>query len=221
MRRWARRYDGCTMNRSCVSAAVSALFALTACVTAVAPPAAPQMPFAFAAFAGIEQSVQGGPITRVVYAEKSGDASLSLVSVDGGEILVKGRLSTKANSRWAGVGIVIGAPSGAVDASGFKALRIRLSAAPGVDKLRVRLSGSEEAVILSGCYPVAVQAVTPQVTEYEIEFSRFAPERFCGTQGVAMAATATRLAAVEVVDAASPVRERAVEFTVGNIALVR
>jgi hypothetical protein len=209
------------MKRLYRAALVSAVVMLTACANPASLSAGLKSPLDFAAFSGIEQTAQGGPIVRVVYAEIAGDASLSSVSVEGAELMVNGRFTAKSNSRWAGVGVLIGAPTAAIDAGGFKALRIRLSAGPGVEKLRIRLTGSDEEAIQSGCYPIAVQAVTPQLTDYEIEFSRFASERFCGTRGVPLAVTVSRLSGIEVVDAVSPVRERAVQFSVGKITLVR
>ena len=198
-------YDRQPMKRFYSAAAAAAVIVmLTACVAPASRSAGLQSPLDFAAFSGIEQTVQGGPIVRVAYAEVAGDASLSSVSVENGELLVNGRFTAKSNSRWAGVGVLIGAPSAAIDAGGFKALRIRLSAVPGVEKLRLRLTGSDEEAVQSGCYPIFVQAVTPQLTDYEIEFSRFAPERFCGARGVPLTVTVSRLSGVEVVDAAGP-----------------
>jgi hypothetical protein len=200
---------------------VAALFGLSACTDLSPRSSSLRAPLTFATFSGIVESVQGGRISRVVYAEVPGDASLSSVSVNGDELLVKGVFTAEAKSKWAGVGFSVGAPSSAFDAGGFRALRIRLGAAPGVDKLRIRLKGNNKRVGASGCHPAAVQVVTPQLTEYEIEFSQFASDRSCGDQVVPVAVAVNRLAAIEVVDAANPVRERAVEFTVGSIILVR
>jgi hypothetical protein len=222
MRDETDHYDRQPMKRlHSAAAAAAAIVLLTACVAPASLSTGLQSPLDFAAFSGIEQTAQGGPIVRVAYAEVAGDASLSSVSAENGELLVNGRISLKSNSRWAGVGVLIGAPSAAIDAGGFKALRVRLSAASGVEKLRIRLTGSDDEAMQSGCYPIAVQAVTPQMTEYEIEFSRFAPERFCGARGVPLTVTVSRLSGIEVVDAASPVRERAVQFSIGKITLVR
>jgi hypothetical protein len=195
--------------------------ALSACADMVKSPSGSQASLSFAAFSGIVDSVQGGKISRVVYAEVPGDASLSSVSASGGELTVKGLLTSKAGSKWAGVGVSIGAPTFALDASRFRALRIQLSAAPGVDQLRIRLKANSRRTGPAACNPTAVQMVTAQVTEYEIAFSQFAPERSCTDQAVPVAVVVNRLGAIEIVDAANPVRDRESEFTIGNIVLVR
>ncbi len=183
------------------------------------PPATPLPPYDFARFEGIEQSVQGGVIVRVAYSERPGDASYSLLSVEGGALMVKGQFSDKGQSAWAGVGVRVDAPVVALDARAYKSLRVRLSAAPGVDKLRVRLAGTDEQVLQSGCYPVTFQDVSPEPKDYDIAFSRFAPESFCGPRGIPVSATLSGLGGVEIVDAVSPVSPRAVQFSVGNIEL--
>jgi hypothetical protein len=174
----------------------------------------------FATFKTTEQTTQGGPISRVAYAERAGDASVSGLSIVDGDLLVKGQFLAAGRSAFAGVGVLTSAASGPINASVYKVLRIRLSAAAGVSALRVRLVGTDAAAQLSGCYPVVQQAVTPQAQTYDIPLSRFAPESFCGNRGVSAAQTLQQLDAVEVVDAVSPARPRAVQFSVGTISLL-
>jgi hypothetical protein len=209
------------MSRLFLGVAASVVCMLTACSQLAPVSARARQSLEFATFSGIDQSEQGGLIARVVYSEHPGDADFSSISVANGQLRVKGRFTGKANSRWAGVGVLVDAPAAVIDASRYRALRIRLSAVSGVDKLRVRLTGIDQKAIQSGCYPVAVLPVTPQAIDYEVDFSQFAPERFCGAQGVPTAVAITRLAAIEVVDAQSPVRERPVEFSVESISLLR
>lgn len=175
---------------------------------------------AFATFSDIEKSSEGGSISRVVYAEKKGDASLAALSVLNGDLTVTGRFLAAGRSSFAGVGVMIDSASGPSPAQGSRVLRIRLSAAAGVSALRVRLVGPDAAVRLSGCYPVVDQPVTPQATVYDIPLSRFVPQAYCGNRGVSSAQTLLRLDAIEVVDAISPVRVRPVQFSVGTISLV-
>jgi hypothetical protein len=174
----------------------------------------------FATFKATEQSAQGGGISRVAYAERAGDAAVSALSVVDGDLVVKGQFLAAGRSAFAGVGVLTSSPSGSpLNTSSYRVLRIRLSAAAGVGALRVRLVGTDAAAQLSGCYPVVQQAVTPQAKIYEIALSRFASESYCGSRSVSAAQTLLQLDAIEVVDAASPVRPRAVQFSVGAISL--
>jgi hypothetical protein len=199
-----------------------ALSALTsACMVVPYSPGSAALPVQldFATFKGTEQSAEGGGISRVLYAERSGDAAFSTLSVVDGDLVVKGQFLATGRSAFAGVGVLTSAPSGPMNASSYKSLRVRLSAASGVNALRVRLVGTDAATQLNGCYPVVQQAVTPQVTTYDIPLARFAPEGFCGARGISAAQALLQLDAIEVVDAVAPARPRPVQFSVGTISL--
>ena len=185
-----------------------------------APPATPRVALAFATVKGTEQSAEGGTITRVAYAERSGDAtSLALLASDD-ELVVKGQFLAAGRSAYGGVGVIVSSASGPIDASRYKMLRIRLGAAAGVNTLRVRLVGMDTAAQQSGCYPVVLQPVTVQSTTYEIALDRFVPEAYCGNRGVTAAKVLMGLDGIEVVDAVAPVRSRAVLFNLGAVSLL-
>jgi hypothetical protein len=209
------------------SSAVLLLCILTSACTVMTrePPAVvasppPPIQLEFATFKGTEQTIEGGVITRVVYAERGGDAVLSSMSVVDGDLFISGMFAATGRGAFAGIGMIANAPSGPFNASSYRFLRLRLSAAPGVNMLRVRLVGPDAGAQLSGCYPVVYQAVTPQVKVYDIALTRFAAEGYCGTRGISAAQTLPQLDAIEVVDAVAPVRPRAVQFSVGSIALL-
>ncbi len=173
-----------------------------------------------ASFKGIARSAQGGEITPITYAEHAGDAVNAQLSVRDSELRVKGLFVTTGHSAWAGVGVSVNLKSGSFDATGYKMLRIRLNAS-GTNKLRIRLVGTDKRALQSGCYPIASQTVSANPREYEIPFSRFAPEAFCGNGGVPVTNSLSDLNGIEVVDAASPVIPREVQFGIGNISLLR
>ncbi len=177
--------------------------------------------FDLATFTGTEQSVQGGTISLVAYSERKGDATYSLMAVQDGELAVKGEFAANGQSAWAGVGVSINAAGGAVDAGGYKTLRIRLSAAAGTNTLRVRLLGTNQKTLLNGCYPVVQLAVSPQTKAYDVPLGNFVPESFCGLDGVTAASTLKSLNGIEVVDAIHPFHARPVQIRVGSISLLR
>jgi hypothetical protein len=63
--------------------------------------------------------------------------------------------------------------------------------------------------------------VKPQVTEYRIELSQFAAPEYCGVEGVDVKTTLESLTAIEIIDSAEPVRDRAVSFNVGTLSLLK
>jgi hypothetical protein len=79
--------------------------------------------------------------------------------------------------------------------------------------------GSDKATRDNGCYPVVVQKVTPELRDYAIPLSSFAPETYCGAQGRSIAQTAPAVAAIEVSDPAISAAARQVDFQVGRIEL--
>jgi hypothetical protein len=110
---------------------------------------------------------------------------------------------------------VAGEPSGRpVDLSRYQGIGIRLaSAVPRV--LRVRLKGQDLATLNAGCYPVVMQRVEPQATQYQIPLAAFGPEPYCGAKGASAEQTLPAVVAVEVTvnePSAEPVL-----FSVGRI----
>ncbi|SHN13093.1 hypothetical protein [Rhizobacter sp. OV335] len=174
----------------------------------------------WAAFNGATAVVEGGSIEGTVYSEKPSDAILGDISVGNNGVLnVTGQFNTRGGSQWAGVGIVVISPRPVV-ASAYKALKVHL-AGHTVGKLRLRILGDDTAIQQRGCYPVVMLPVKPQVTEYRVEFSQFAAPEYCGADGVDVKTTLESLTAIEIIDAAEPVRDRAVSFNVGTLSLLK
>ena len=134
-------------------------------------------------FSDIARTVQGGAINAIAFAEFPGDAIHSQLSVRDGDLWVNGRFAADAQSAYAGVGVSLNLAKAPLNAAAYKALRIRLSAT-NTSTLRIRMLGPDTRVLQSGCYPAATQTVTAQPRDYDIAFSRFVPESFCGNRGV-------------------------------------
>ncbi|RQP24870.1 hypothetical protein [Piscinibacter terrae] len=172
------------------------------------------------AFNGATATVDGGTIQGLIYSEQPGDAALGDITVRATGVLnVTGQFNTRGGSQWAGVGIVLVAPKPVV-ATEFKTLRVHL-AGYTVSQLRLRLVGDDPVIGQKGCYPIRMLPVSPQVTEYRIELSQFAPPDYCGSQGVDVKTTLQSLTAIEIADAPEPVSERAVSFNVGTLSLIK
>jgi hypothetical protein len=165
-------------------------------------------------------AVEGGSIEGLIYAETPGDAVIGDITVrNNGMLDVTGRFTNRGGSHWAGVGILLLAPQPVV-ASEYKALKVRL-ASNTVSHLRLRIMGDDSTVQQRGCYPVVVLPVKPQVTEYRVEFSQFAPPEYCGADGVDVKSTVAALSGIEIADAAEPVTDRSVGFNVGPLSLLK
>jgi hypothetical protein len=196
--------------------------------TAASPAPAPQAALAapspvltFAVFRPDGTTAQGGMFTGFAYSEKPGDASLDKIAVANGAARVNGSVWPQKGSTWAGIGFTAtaGADGKTLDLTQQRTLHLQLASATAT-QLRVRLVGDDKATRDNGCYPVAVQSVTPELRDYTIALARFAPEAYCGAQGRSVAATAPAVVAVEVSDPAlTPGAKRAVDFQVGRIEL--
>lgn len=198
--------------------------ALAPASTAAAVPTPPvtkaEIERLWASFNGTTALVEGGFLEGTIYSEKPGDANLGDITVrNNGVINVTGQFTTRGGSQWAGVGVVLVAQQPVV-ASAYKTLKIHL-AGHTVNKLRLRIVGDDRAIQQSGCYPVVMLPVKPQVTEYRIELSKFAAPEYCGANGVDVNSTLASLTAIEVTDTAEPVLDRAVSFNVGTLSLLK
>jgi len=197
-----------------------AALALAACAgPAPAPSAGTDAPRALATPLADGRTAEGGYIDGFAYAEKPGDAVLGRIAVSGGVAHATGEIEPRRGSSWGGIGLTTSVARGThtVDVSGSRALVLALSA-NGTGTLRVRLVGANTATRDSGCYPVTVVRVTPDLHDYALPLSSFAPEAYCGANAPGGAATAAALVAVEVADASvSPGRKRLVDFSVGAI----
>jgi hypothetical protein len=173
-----------------------------------------------ATFADIARTAQGGAISPITFAEVPGDAVHSQLSVRDGDLWVSGRFAADAQSSYAGVGVSLNLAKAPLNATAYKTLRLRLSATH-TSTLRIRIFGSDQRVVQSGCYPVAMQTVSAQPRDYDIAFSRFAPESFCGNRGVSASAALADVTGVEVTDVMGNNGARPVRFGVGSIVLLR
>jgi hypothetical protein len=147
----------------------------------------------------LQQSHLGAPVQPLAMSENSGDAAISSLRVADAAVQVEGLLSHANASQWATLGIdVAGEARGLpVDLSRYGLIRIRLaSSAPRV--LRIRLKGTDQQIQNAGCYPVMMQRVGTQPTDYVIPLSAFGPEPFCGDRGASVQQTLPAVARVEV-----------------------
>ncbi|KQV95197.1 hypothetical protein ASC87_25425 [Rhizobacter sp. Root1221] len=207
----------------CLGACALAPTAVAPTPAAATPAPAPSAPAAkpFATFTNAATTVQGGTFDGFDYAEKAGDAGLLAVTPAAGAVRVTGFIGTAKGSTWAGIGLTVqGAPSGAQDLSRYTAVRVSLASA-SAKTLRVRLVGTDAATLASGCYPVFMQAVTPQLRDYDIPMAAFAPEGHCGSNARTTAATLPAVVAIEVADPTVAAQRRDVDFQVGAISLPR
>jgi hypothetical protein len=167
-------------------------------------------------------TAEGGFVDGFVFAEKPGDVSLNPVLFSSGTVRATGLIEPRHGSTWGGIALTTSLSRGGrtLDASSARALAISL-ASTGSGQLRVRLVGPNTAVRDSGCYPVAIVRVAPELKEYTVPIASFAPESFCASNAPAGVTTAAALTAVEVADAVvTPGLRRQVDFTVGVIRVI-
>ena len=166
------------------------------------------------------QSHSGATVLPLALSDKPGDVAAEPLRVRDGNVLVAGRLSNAAGGQWATLGMEVPGNAGAapVDLSAYQHMRIRLSSAiPRV--LRIRLKGSDPKFLNTGCYPVMLQQVGPQPTDYVIPLSAFEPQPWCIGRGSPVEATLPAVVSVEVTanePAAEPVR-----YSVGRVEFLR
>ncbi|MEO5689236.1 MAG: hypothetical protein ABIR54_17905 [Burkholderiaceae bacterium] len=168
------------------------------------------------------RTAEGGFVDGFSFAEKPGDVALNPVSFSSGTARATGAIDPRHGSTWGGIALTTSLSRGgrALDAKSVRTLAISL-ASPVSEMLRVRLVGPNAAFRDSGCYPVAMVRVVPDLKEYAIPIASFAPESYCGPNAPAGPAAAAALTAVEVADAAvTPGRRRQVDFTIGVIRVM-
>lgn len=213
----------------------SAVLALGACAApqAVTPAAAPVAASAakqadvapvllYADFGkSASASNQGASLNAITYSEKKGDADTEAMSVAGDSVLYKGRIGNAKGSQWAGAGFNVSHNDSGktLDLSGYSAMKIKLSS-PTVTSLRLRISADDSKIANLGCYPVYIQSVGPQLTEYTIPLSRFSPEEYCAANARNMKATVGKVTSVEIIDTANT-RNKPTEFRVGTVQFIK
>jgi hypothetical protein len=200
------------------SAPAPAAAPATATAAAAAPSSAS---FVFADFGkNPAKTNQGADFIPVQYSERKGDAAVESITVAGEVATLKGEIGNKKGSQYAGVAMQFTHGGSAVkDLSGFKAVRFKL-ASPTVTSLRLRIAGDDTKILNAGCYPIYIQSVKPELTEYTIPLSKFAPEDYCGTNGRTLKNTIDKVMFMEIADTANA-RNKPTEFSVGKIEYVQ
>jgi hypothetical protein len=169
------------------------------------------------------RTAEGGFIDAFSFSEKPGDVALDPVAFSGGVARAGGVIDPRHGSTWGGIALTASLSRGSrsLDASWAQALAVSL-ASPEAATLRIRLVGPNTGLRDSGCYPVAMVRVTPELKEYTLPIAAFAPESYCPPNAPAGVAAASVLTAVEIADAnVAPGHRRQVAFTVGVIRVVR
>lgn len=210
---------GCSATAP-VAAPVPAATPTTATAAATAPTPVAML------FASLDKSnsatIQGGALEAFAYSEKAGDAVLDKFAVGDGMARVTGSLGARNGSTWGGLALLVASGPGdkTHNLSTQRALSIQLASATATE-LRVRILGNDKKVRDSGCYPVVIQKVTPEVKTYAIPLSSFAPESYCAAQGRTINDTAQAVGAVEVSDPKVSAAPRTVDFKLGRIEFLR
>ncbi|HYD41272.1 MAG TPA: hypothetical protein VEB43_10630 [Anaeromyxobacter sp.] len=146
---------------------------------------------------------KGGNVNDTVYSEKPGDAKILDKKHEDGVLTYTGQLGFGQGSAWAGFGFGVNFTGDAspVDITRAQTITFRLASAT-TRSLRLRITGPDKAIQNAGCYPVVMQPVTPDLTDYEIPLAKFAPEGWCGPNARTIQQTAPQAQGVEVVDIA-------------------
>lgn len=176
----------------CLRPVLGAVLAAT-CFTAVAGD------LHWATFVPPAHSDTGAAVDTLALSERPGDAQVSKVAVVDGLLQVTGRVGNANGSGWSTLGMDVAADAAArlVDVSAARRLRIRLAAAtPQV--LRIRLKGPDRRIAAAGCYPVMMQRVTSEPTDYTIPLDAFSAEAWCGELAATLPQTLVALSRVEV-----------------------
>ena len=196
---------------------------------AVAPKATPPVvtvaapvslePSVFADFAVANPQFR---IAKTEYAQFPKDAVVDSLRVDAGLLVVDYRLTKIGGSSYAGAGANLTLLDGkTIDASGYSALRFNLASSQA-RVLRVRIAGSDQGVLDSGCYPIAMVNISAELKTYTLPFKDFAPPSYCQAGGRDIARTLPAVAMLEVADEGVPdVGTRAGRLQIGTMAFVK
>ncbi len=197
--------------------AIIAIMLLTACATsgsstaspakaeaapaAAAPAAAPSAGAVSVEFASPEATKAGGVVTETKYSERAGDVEITKKEFAGGVVTLTGQVGVGKGSSYFGIGInfPINADGKPIDGRAYKTVTFQV-ASTTARALRLRVSGADEKVRNSGCYPVYVQEVTKEVKAYTIPLSKFASESWCAANSKSVDSTLTELYGFEVAD---------------------
>jgi hypothetical protein len=211
----------CAQNPQAPTAAAPAPAAAAPAATAAAAAPVGGSSFFFPDFGkNPGKTNQGADFVPVQYSERKGDASPPTITLEGEVSVLRGEIGNKKGSQYAGVALQLTHGGSAVkDLSAFKAVRIKLGS-PTVGSLRVRIASDDSKVVNAGCYPVFIQSVKAELTEYTIPLSKFAPEDYCGPNGRTIKNTIDKVMFMEIADTANT-RNKPTEFSVGKIEYVQ
>jgi len=146
---------------------------------------------------------KGGNVNDTTYSEQAGDAQILDKKFENGVLTYTGQLGFGKASAWAGFGFGVNFTGDAspLDLSKAETITFRLASAT-TRALRLRITGPDKAIQNAGCYPIVMQPVTPELTDYEIPLAKFAPEGWCGPNARTIQQTVPQAQGVEVVDIA-------------------
>ena len=167
-------------------------------------------------FASTSATKNGAVVNDTKYSEKPDDAQILEKKYENGVATYTGQLGFGKGSAWAGFGFGVSFAGDAkpVDLTKAQTITFKLASAT-TRSLRLRITGPETAIQNAGCYPIVMQPVTPDLTDYEIPIAKFAPEGWCGANARTIQQTAPQAVGIEVVDIAY---QRAPStFSVGTI----
>jgi hypothetical protein len=169
-------------------------------------------------FVSVRDTKAGGNVNDTRYSEKPDDVAILEKKFENGVVTITGQLGFGKGSAWAGFGFGVNFTREATPVDLGKAETITFHlASPTTRTLRLRIVGTDRAVQSAGCYPIVVQPVTPDMTEYVIPLARFAPEGWCGPNARTIQQTAPEAMGVEIVD--TTYQRRPSTFSVGGISV--
>ncbi len=210
--------------------AIAAALLLLSCATTPPPPPEPaEVPEVVAPppvvlqpvsveFASAEVTRAGAKLTETKYSEKADDVAINAKIFSEGVVTILGNVGMGKGSSYGGIGLnfSITTDGKSIDGRGYKAVTFRL-ASPTPRKLRLRITGADRTKRDTGCYPVYVQSVGPEMKAYTIPLSKFQAESWCGSKAEPVLATLGNLWGFEVAD--NTVSRDPTAFSIGTITL--
>jgi endo-1,4-beta-xylanase len=189
-----------------------------ATTTAATTPQTAVAPFVFANFTAL----QNIDIVKTEYNQVAGDAKVEKIAVNGSNLVIDYRLAKDAGSTFAGAGANMILKQGKTfDATAYSALQITLASSKAM-QLRVRISSTDSAVVNSGCYPIVMVNVTPELKRYTLALKDFAAPSYCGSGARDIKQTLLAVALIEVADEGLPNNgPRLGQIQIGQVAFVK
>lgn len=169
-------------------------------------------------FASPAGTQAGGEVSDTKYSEKPDDVAITKKSFANGVVTYEGQVGFGKGSQWAGIGLFVNILPDAkpTDAKAYGSVTFRL-ASPTTGTLRLRIVGPDVKIKNAGCYPIYMQPVTKELTEYTVPIAKFVPESWCAAQARTADATIGALTGFEIADIA--LRKEPTTFSIGTITL--